>query len=92
MRKVLKFAITGSIGFIIDFLVTWLFRERIGLNQYAANGIGFSVAMLNNFYLNEIWTFSDKETGTGRQLGYFILFSLIGLALNTCLYSVLFST
>lgn len=84
MWKVVKFAITGGIGFIIDFLFTWFFKERIGLNQYAANGIGFSMAVLSNFCLNKFWTFNNKGK-IGFQFGYFALFSLIGLALNTFL-------
>ncbi|MGK9118610.1 GtrA family protein [Olivibacter jilunii] len=84
MWKVTKFAIAGGVGFTIDFLFTWLFREQIGLNQYAANGIGFSMAVLNNFYLNKFWTFNNKSS-VSLQFGYFIFFSLVGLALNTFL-------
>lgn len=84
MWKVIKFAITGGIGFVIDFLFTWFFRERMGLNQYIANGIGFSIAVMNNFYLNKFWTFNNKSK-SNVQLSYFVLFSLIGLALNTFL-------
>jgi putative flippase GtrA len=85
MQKFIKFGITGGIGFILDFAFTYLFKEKIGVDQYLANGIGFSIAVLNNFYLNKFWTFADKRRKTGAQFGYFLLFSIIGLALNSFL-------
>jgi len=83
MRKAIKFAITGGVGCILDFFLTWFFKERVGLNQYLANCIGFSAAVLNNFCLNKFWTFSNKEGKMSVQFGYFVLFSLVGLGLNT---------
>ncbi|MFC6098938.1 GtrA family protein [Olivibacter domesticus] len=83
MQKFIKFGIIGGIGFILDFAFTYLFKEKIGANQYLANGIGFSVAVVNNFYLNKSWTFANKGTKIGVQFGYFLLFSIIGLALNS---------
>lgn len=83
MRKIIKFAITGGVGFIIDFFLTWVFKEQVGVNSYLANGIGFSIAVLNNFCLNKYWTFSNEEGKVGVQFGYFLFFSLVGLGLNT---------
>lgn len=83
MQKFIKFGITGGIGFILDFAFTYLFKEKIGADQYVANGIGFSIAVVNNFYLNKFWTFAEKGGKTGAQFGYFLLFSIIGLVLNS---------
>lgn len=83
MAKIIKFAITGGIGFVLDFLFTWLFKEKVGINPYLANAIGFSVAVVNNFYINKKWTFNDRKKDTKKQFSFFVSFSLIGLLLNT---------
>lgn len=83
MWKLIKFSVVGGIGFAIDFALTWFFKERIDLNPYLSNGIGFIAAVVNNFYINKFWTFSDKQGKISEQFGYFIFFSLIGLGLNT---------
>lgn len=85
VKRFVKFAITGGIGFVLDFILTWFFKEKLGLNPYVANGVGFSAAVINNFYLNKYWTFSRKGGSVGVQFSYFICFSVIGLILNTFL-------
>jgi len=83
MSTFLKFGITGGIGFVLDFLCTWFFKEKVHINPYLANAIGFSVAVINNFYLNKKWTFGNKSAETRKQFSLFLIFSLIGLGLNT---------
>lgn len=80
-EKVLKFGIVGFIGMLVDFLVTWLLKEKLKINKYMANSLGFTCAVINNFYLNLKWTF--QATGnTNIFFIKFILISVVGLALN----------
>lgn len=83
LKKVTKFGIVGFIGMAIDFLVTWFLKEKLRLNKYVANSLGFTCAVINNFYLNLMWTF--KVSGSHSSNVYFIKFvliSVIGLGLN----------
>jgi len=83
LTKVLKFGIVGFIGMCLDFLVTWLLKEKLRLNKYLANSLGFTCAVINNFYLNLKWTFQvGGNQGTNVYLVKFILISIIGLGLN----------
>jgi putative flippase GtrA len=67
----------------LDFLVTWLLKEKLRLNKYIANSLGFTCAVINNFYLNLKWTFQvSGSQGTNVYLVKFILISIIGLGLN----------
>lgn len=82
--KILLFALVGSLGLLTDFCLTWLLRDKLSINQYLANAIGFSVAAIQNFVLNRTWTFGDRSQAEGyRQLLLFLLISLIGLIINT---------
>lgn len=80
--KFLKFGVVGFSGVFVDFGVTWLCREKLRLNQYVANSIGFLCAVVSNYTLNRVWTFQSQDPAVATQFSKFLLASLIGLALN----------
>ncbi|MDQ6757544.1 MAG: GtrA family protein [Bacteroidota bacterium] len=80
----MKFGIVGLSGMAIDFLTTWICKEKFLINKYLANSIGFSLAVINNFFWNSKWTFGTSYQ-TGTNFIKFILFALIGLLLNNLL-------
>jgi len=80
--KLAKFGVVGLIGMCVDFFTTWLLKEKLQLNKYVANSMGFTCAVVLNFFLNLHWTF--QASGQNEHV-YFIKFftiALIGLALN----------
>jgi putative flippase GtrA len=81
--RIFKFGITGFLGMAIDFGATWLFKEKVKLNKYVANAIGFTLAVTNNYFINRIWTFQSTNAHWGAEFSKFLLVSLVGLALNT---------
>lgn len=83
LLKLIKFGVVGSTGLIIDFGITYVLKEWLKWNKYIANAIGFTFAVVNNYYLNKIWTFQDTNPHIAQQLFSFIVISLIGLLLNT---------
>jgi putative flippase GtrA len=88
--SLMKFGITGSSGLLIDFSLTWIFKDELHFNKFIANSIGFSVAVISNYFINRLWTFSERDrVKVGRQLPTFVLVSLIGLALNSGLIYIL---
>jgi putative flippase GtrA len=60
--KIIKFGIVGLSGMVIDFLITWLCKEKLAINKYISNSLGFSIAVVNNFYLNYYWTFQKNDS------------------------------
>ena len=80
--KFLKFSVVGFIGLFIDFGITYLFRERIKVNQYLANSLGFTSAVVSNFLLNKYWTFADSNPDVIYQFTKFLLISLGGLLIS----------
>jgi len=59
--KLIKFSFVGSSGLIIDFGITYLLKEYAKWDKYMANAIGFTFAVVNNYYFNKIWTFQDTD-------------------------------
>ncbi|MBN9298900.1 MAG: GtrA family protein [Filimonas sp.] len=83
--KFVKFGVVGFSGMIIDFGITWLCKERLKLNKFVANSCGFTLAVINNYILNRIWTFESSNPQWQQELGKFVLISLVGLLLNNLL-------
>lgn len=83
--QIIKFGLAGLLGMAIDFGITWVGKEKLKLNRYLANAIGFSVAVTNNYLINRIWTFSSTNVHWGVEFSKFFLVSLIGLCLNTAI-------
>lgn len=87
--RFLKFGITGVIGMVLDFSVTWLCKENLRLNKYVSNSLGFGSAVINNFLLNRYWTFAQNSQPFANQLLKFLLVSVTGLAINNLLLYLL---
>ena len=83
LYKFLKFGIVGLTGMIIDFSLTWLFKEKVKIQKYYANCIGFCAAATTNFFLNRNWTFHSNDPAITLQYFKFFTVSLIGLGINT---------
>ena len=83
LMALIKFGITGTSGLFIDFFLTWCFKDGLHLNKFLANSIGFTAAVLSNYFINRFWTFKERKANVGRQLPAFIAVSLIGLLLNS---------
>jgi putative flippase GtrA len=93
LERFVKFAIVGTIGAVVDFIVLnimkWLF-ESIGLGVgwsvsmephqiqlIVANAISFSAAVLSNFTWNRLWTFPESRE---RALGgQLVQFSIVNV-------------
>ncbi len=77
--KFIKFLIVGVSGLIIDFGLTYLCKEKIKLNKYLSNSIGFLAAGINNFILNREWTYNGSSGDIMIQFPVFISIVLVSL-------------
>lgn len=83
IRKFLKFGIVGFSGLFIDFGFTYLSKEKLKVQKYFANAIGFLMAASSNYVLNRIWTFHSEDPEVFLEYSQFMFISLLGLAINT---------
>ena len=81
--KFIRFCVVGFSGLLIDYSLTYVGKEKMKMNKYVANGIGFLCAATTNFLLNQYWTFEDKNPDDFIQFSQYLSIALIGLGINT---------
>jgi len=88
-RRFLRFLVVGAGGTIIDFSLLSLLK-LLGLPTLPANTISYLAGVINNFYWNRRWTFSEtREQRWNKQFVQFLAVSLVGLLLNDALVVLL---
>ncbi len=89
-QRFLRFAVVGLSGTLLDFLVLTFLKEVVHLPTLPANTISYSCGTINNFILNRLWTFPEaREKHVAHQFVQFVVISLVGLALNDLLVTLL---
>ena len=82
IEKFLRFCIIGFIGFAIDFGTTWISKEKLKVNKYLSNSLGFILASSTNFFLNRYFTFRNEDPEIFIQFFKFAMVAVVGLGLN----------
>lgn len=87
-RQFLKFSIVGISGTIVDFGLFNIFYSFLGLPKIFSSILSFSIAVINNFFWNRLWTYPEsKNLSISGQLAKFALISVIGLLIRTPLFA-----
>lgn len=61
MKKLVRFGIVGTAGFIIDAALLWLLLETTPLGPFLARAIAIAVALVVTWYLNRSFTFGASR-------------------------------
>lgn len=99
-RKLVRFAMVGLSGVTVDMVVLYLLTDgialwRLGVPLQVAKPLAAIVALCNNFYWNEKWTFHAEATGMVRRhsvflrLGKFTAICAVGIVIATGVLLVL---
>ena len=93
-KTVVKFSLVGVVGTLVDFLFYKIFINYLAFSPATAKGFSTEVAIINNFILNNYWTFRYRKTKTNiwQKLGIFNLVSLGGLAVGVLIVKFLHLT
>lgn len=77
----IRFVIVGSLGFLIDFSSTYVFIQFLNFPKPTASALGGEIAIVNNFLLNNFWSFSHKRIKGGlfSYFKNFLKFNLISI-------------
>ncbi|GAB4506250.1 MAG: hypothetical protein Kow00123_03880 [Anaerolineales bacterium] len=85
--RFIKFAIVGTSGAVVDFGVLNLLHLVFGFSKFWANTCSFTLAVINNFTWNRLWTFPEsRERPLRSQLAQFALVNVAGLAINQVVF------
>ncbi len=77
-------------GTIVDFAIFNLCISLLGFQSVVASVCSFSVAVVNNFIWNRLWTYPEsRERKLGPQLIKFSIISVIGLIIRTPLFAAI---
>jgi putative flippase GtrA len=79
--RILRFAVVGGTGVIINTSVLYVLSRWAGLPLLAASALAVELAAISNYLLNDTWTFAARSPSFGRFVK-FNTASLAGLALN----------
>jgi dolichol-phosphate mannosyltransferase len=86
LTKILRFAVVGCSGIIVNMGLLWLLTEAAGIYYLVSSIIAIEASILNNFLWNDRWTFGGDTGHQAKPLAYRIaLFhgvSLVGAAIN----------
>ncbi len=79
-KTLIKFGLVGVAGTIVDFIFYKVFINYFGIAPATSKIFSGEIAILNNFTLNNAWTFKNRKTKGGfwRKLLIFNGVSLIG--------------
>lgn len=89
-----KFGLVGFTGTLVDFIFYKIFINFGGFPPATSKGFSTEIAILNNFMLNNFWTFKYRKTKTNiwQKLGIFNLVSLGGLIIGVLIVKFLHLT
>ena len=96
INRFIRFAVVGSSGVAVDLGVFYLLHKPLGLALTSSTMLSTEVAIINNFFWNDVWTFgnvSQHQRSISQRLRRFFKFNLIcffGLILNGLIVSLLF--
>src|SRR3989304_777808 len=89
--KFLKFGVIGFSGLIIDFGITYYCKEKLKIQKYVSNALGFTAAASSNYFFNRIWTFQSSNPRILMEYSSFLFISIIGLGINSLVLYLLVS-
>ncbi len=80
--RFLRFGVVGFSGLFVDLVVFYLLRELVGLPLYLSTALSIEMAIINNFFWNDAWTFADlaqQQKGWKARFKRFYKFNLVCL-------------
>lgn len=86
VSQILRFAVVGTLAFLIDFGFLIFFTEVFHISYLASATLSFIIALIFNYVVSMRFVFAHKE-GMSKQREFiiFVVLSVIGLTLNDVL-------
>jgi len=63
-RRFLKFATIGGSGILVNFSILYTLTEYAGIHYSISSLVAIEVAVMFNFFLNDRWTWKDRQNGS----------------------------
>lgn len=83
IHQLFRFGIVGGIAFLIDFGCLWFLHSVCGIAVLISNVLSFTISTIFNYIASVKWVFDvNQEHSQQRNFIIFVVFSVMGLALN----------
>ncbi|HTL88346.1 MAG TPA: glycosyltransferase family 2 protein [Leptolyngbya sp.] len=82
LGRFLRFGLVGFSGVFVDLAAFYLLRSQFDLGIARSTMLSAELAVINNFFWNDLWTFGDisrRQPGKQQQFKRFLKFNLICL-------------
>ncbi len=86
--KMLRFAMVGAVGFIINALILFTLYEKLGLHLIVSQVIAGECAIISNFVFHYNWTFREKRGKLYKKLLEFHLSAWSGFLITLSILSI----
>jgi putative flippase GtrA len=87
-RSWLRFAVVGSIGFVVDSSTLLLLVKGLGVPPLPARVLSFLLAASVTFVLNHRFTFRYPEPLRMRRWAYYVVTTSLGACVNIGIYQL----
>ncbi len=67
-RRFIKFCIVGTSGFFVNQFFLWFLTEIIGIYYIFSSIFAIELAIGNNFFWNNLWTFKDRKVSDKKKI------------------------
>ena len=97
VSRFMRFCVSGFSGVFVNMAILFVLREFIGLGLTRSAMLAAEIAIVNNFFWNDIWTFQDisrRQKGWSKRVKRFLKFNIIclsGLILNVLIINLLYN-
>ena len=91
MKKFFKFAIIGTIGFVVDATILLIFVNILNIEIYISRIASFCCAVLITWLLNRKFTFdlSSINMKKSKEYIYYFIIQFIGVLINYTIFIIL---
>ena len=79
---IFKFSLSGALGVSINFLITFILKDKLNIPKYISNSTGLLIALFVNFLCNKFWTYGNYNTIVSNEIIKFIIVIIISAILN----------
>ena len=71
-----RYGIVGVCNTLLTLVVIWIMTKNIGCTEALSNFVGYSVGLVNSFFLNRKWTFGSKGNVYSTAAKFLIVFAV----------------
>lgn len=82
-KQIIKFGIVGTVAFVIDYLLLYVFVEYLGIYYLISSALSFTISVIFNYACSMKFVFvSRDDISKESEFVVFIILSIIGLIIN----------